>query len=155
MLEIFLPKISTGGDEKKDKAEWEAIAHSSSATQREQINLFEIYLSKLSAKTKEIDDKVQEIENLKININKVKDEANDSLKTTRNTQGLVFFGFFALVFVVIGIGYGYWQFIFTASKNEDYKYGLSEKINNNQNEMKNLKFCLGNNKWLNPKCFEN
>jgi len=154
-MEIFLPKTSTGGGEKKDGAEWEAIAHSSSATQKEQINSFQIYLSKLSAKTKEIDGKVQEIENLKVDIGKIKKEADYSLKITGDTRGLVFFGFFALVFVVIGIAYGYWQFVFTASKNEDYRYGLSEKINNTEDQIKTLKLCLNSSKWLNPKCFEN
>lgn len=152
-MEIFLPKSDTGGDE-KTKQEWEAIAHSSTATQKEQINAFEVYLSKLSKKTKEIDDKIQEIENVKIDIQKIRKGADDSLKITRDTRGLVFFGFLALVLVVIGIAFGYWQFIFTASKNEDYKYGLSEKINNNLNEIKKLKLCLDSNKWLNPKCLE-
>lgn len=154
-MKIFLPKSSTGGDENKDKTEWEAIGHSSSATQKEQIKLFESYLSKLSTKTKEIDDKVQEIESLKKDIKDIKNEANDSLNITRDTRGLAFFGFFALLLVVIGIAYGYWEFIFTSAKNDDYKFSLSERLNNNENQIKNLKLCLDSSKWLNPKCFTN
>lgn len=154
-MEILLPKSNTGGDESKDQTEWEAIGHSSSATQKEQIKLFGDYLSKLSAKTKYLDEKVQEIESLKKDIEKIKGEANDSLNITRDTRGLAFFGFFALLLVVIGIAYGYWEFISTSSKNDDYRFSLSERLNNNENQIKLLKECLDISKWLNPKCLEN
>jgi len=157
-MSIFLPKPNTDDQTGGPKTEWESVEHIST-TQRKDIIAFETYISKLSERLKKIDIDTSNSERkyflMEERVDKIGKTVEKTEKTSDKIINLVFFGFFALVFVVLGIGYGYWQFIFTASKNEDYKYGLSEKINNNQNEIKNLKFCLGNNKWLNPKCFEN
>lgn len=150
-MEIFLPKSDATDQTGDPKSEWESVEHASK-TQREAIFSFETYISKLSERLREIHIKTSETEK---RYSLVEEKVNKTDKTSDRIMSLVIFGFFALLIVVIGIAYGYWQFIFTASKNEDYKYGLSEKINNNLNEIKNLKLCLDSNKWLNPKCFEN
>lgn len=146
-MEIFLPKTVTGGEE-KDKTEWEAIAHSSSATQRDQINLFASYFSILSAKTKEIDDKVREIDG-------VKNEASKTLERLNSVQGIVFYGFVVMVFMLAALIFAYIEFVYSGSKNDDYKYGLSERVINSENDIKSLKKCLSASRWLSPLCLDN
>lgn len=149
-MDIHIPKNSeTGGQNNQN---WNVVNNTSSMTQREQLRLFEEYLSAISKKTKELDEKIQDFTLFK---NQTEDKVRETLKVTNNTNSLVYFGFFALVFVVLGIAYGYWQFIFTSSKNEDYRYGISEKINSQKQEIENLKNCLSFSKWLNPKCLQN
>lgn len=87
-------------------------------------------------------------------INKQKKEVKETFDIAKDTRSLVVFGFFALLIVVIGIAYGYWQFIYTASRNDDYRYKVSEKIFQNssdisevKNGLKELKNCLRLGGW--------
>jgi hypothetical protein len=146
-MEIYLPESGTGGNEK----DWQPHTHIFSATQKQQINTLVEYQAILSKKLKEIDEKVVELYLLKEDILNSKKDAESTLKKTKNTEALVIFGFFALLLVVIGIGYGYWQFVFDSSKNDDYRYGLSDKIKDQSNEFKDLKECLKLGGW--NKCF--
>lgn len=151
MSEIHLPNSDTGGKNTLDT--W-GVVSDSAKTQKQAIENFQEYLSRLSKKTKEIDEKVQEIDQLKEEIIKIKQEAGDSLKITHDTRGLVFFGWFALVFVVIGIAFGYWMFVKDSVKNDDLKFGITQKISEQEKELEKLKVCLLGSKWLNPKCLE-
>ena|SRR3989344_9207953 len=143
-MEILLPTTITGGGE-KDKTEWEAIAHSSSATQREQISLYATYLSKLSAKTKELDDKVR-------GIDEVKNEARKTLDKLNNVQSLVFYGFIIMVFMLAALIFGYIEFVYSGSKNSDYQYILLERAMKSENDLRIFKNCLNTSRWLNPIC---
>ncbi len=149
-MEINIPKNSETGGHPKNS--WETVNHPSFMTQKEQIHLFGEYFSALSKKTKEIDEKIISFNLFK---QETENKVTETLKTIKDTHALVFFGFFALVFVILGIAYGYWQFVFTSSKNEDYRYGLSDKINTQEKEIQSLKNCLAISKWLNPKCLGN
>jgi len=146
-MKILLPKSSNTG-------KWEEISHSSSGTQKEQLHLYGTYLSKLSIKNQEIEEKVEEISVLKDEILKTKKDAADSLRITRDTRGLVYFGFFALIFVVIGIAFGYFEFVSTSALNNTDKSDLSKQFAKNQMEIINLKSCLDISRWLNPKCLQ-
>ena len=96
-------------------------------------------------------DRIEKISN---QLKDLKDKAEYSLKLSKDAIDLVIIGFIALVIVVIGIGYGFWQFIYTASKNDDYRYNISEKINRNTQDIydikkaeDNFKNCLKNGGW--------
>jgi hypothetical protein len=146
-MEIYLPKSNTDSSQTGGSSKWEATERGSQ-TQRQALVTFEMYLSKLSAKTKEIDEKVQEIENIKT-------KANNLLKRVKSMEYLLIFGFLVLSVMVAGVVISYVEFVYSGSKNDDYKYNLSEKVNNNNNSIKMLKNCLDSNRWLNPKCLEN
>ena len=82
-------------------------------------------------------------------VEKQKEEVKEAIYIARESRSYVFYGFVALLIFVIGIAIGYWQFIYTASKNDDYRYNMSEKIFKNtadiskaMNDLKELKNCL-------------
>src|SRR3989344_2017849 len=87
-------------------------------------------------------------------IKKLTNDVKESLELSKNTFSLVIFGFFALLVIVIGVAFGYWEFVYTASKNEDYRYNISEKINKNtydivdiKRDLDNFKNCLKSGGW--------
>lgn len=57
-MDIFLPTSETGGEIDRGKEHWEAKAHASSESAKNQIVAFEGYFSKLSKRTKEIDEEL-------------------------------------------------------------------------------------------------
>ncbi len=142
-MDILLPKSSTGGNEDN----WQTVEHSFTTTQKEQIKSYAEYISLLGTKTREIEGKVAEIYLLKDDILKSKKDAQEALDKIKDTHALVIFGFFALLLVVIGICYGYWQFVFDSSRNEDYRYGVMQKINDQNKDLENLKKCLKGGGW--------
>lgn len=101
-----------------------------------------------------------EIKKISEQLKKLQEKAEYSLKLSKDAVNLVVVGFIALVIVVMGIGYGYWQFIYDNSRNEDYRYNVQEKLNKNTNDFDNLKKdfnsfknCLKSGGWngcLNP-----
>lgn len=81
-MEIFLPTTETGGGD-KDKEHWEIKAHISTATEKEQIVAFGKYFSKLSKKTKEIDDQLtRDSETIRL----AKENAEKILKISEDTR---------------------------------------------------------------------
>lgn len=59
-----------------------------------------------------------------------------------------------LMFMLASLIYGYWQFVYDSSRNDDYRYGLSQSINDQktqiellQNELSSLKKCLAAGGW--------
>lgn len=112
-------------------------------------------VKELQTLKEEISEKLNIFKEVIKNIELLEKNAERAVKKSENAQNFVVYGFIALIFVVAGLVFSYIEFVYSGSKNDDYKYNLSEKINNNLNEIKNLKLCLDSNKWLNPKCFEN
>ena len=47
-----------------------------------------------------------------------------------------------LLVMVAGLVFVYIEFVYSGSKNDDYKYNLSQQVNNQEAEMKILKICL-------------
>ncbi len=78
-------------------------------------------------------------------------EQNTELKQQKN---IIYLGFIVIIFMVVGIVFSYIEFVYSGSRNDDYKYNLSEKVFNQETNIKILKNCLNISKWLNPKCFE-
>lgn len=148
-MDIFIPKNSdTGG---KNTESWDTKDYLSGGTQKEQLKTMVEYFSALSKKTKELDDSIIAFSLFE---KETKETVKKILSTTNNTQSLVFFGFSALVFVVIGIAYGYWEFVSSSTKNDDYKYNILNKIETQGYKIESLKECLLISKWLNPKCLD-
>ncbi len=147
-MEIFLPKTDTGGNE-KSKDYWETKAHESSATQKEQIISFGEYFSKLSKKTKEID---EELSSARETIKLADENAKKTLRISEDTRALVVFGFFVLLLMVAGMILAYWQFIYLDGK-ETNKEIIENKIKmieiESQSEI--FKNCLKSGGW--SKCF--
>lgn len=99
---------------------------------------------------------------------KTEKQAKESLDTAKETKTLVWLGFIAILVVVIGIAFGYWQFIYTASNNEDYRYGLMEQLkfqkiqinelNSSISEFKKMQDILdcqkGKKYWQYEQCFK-
>lgn len=150
-MDIFLPKENNDSKTGEPSKDWEAIAHTS-PTHKKAIASFEKYISILSERLKDIDIKTSDADRRR---SLLEEKINKIEYISEKTINLVYFGFFALLIVVIGIGYGYWQFIKDSVRNDDLKYGISERIIDQENEVKMLKLCLSSNKWLNPKCFDN
>ena len=121
-------------------------------TQREAIVALESHLSRISEKTKSSDLRLSEY--LKI-ASSAEQKVKETLEEVEKTKSMVYLGFWALSIIVIGITFSYIEFVYSGSKNDDYKYNLSEKVNNNESEIKILKMCLASNQWFNPKCFAN
>ena len=148
-MEIFLPKENKDSETGGPK-EWEAISHTSS-TQKEAIASFEKYISKLSERLKEVDKDVSEKEKRNTLL---EEKMKEIEKVSGWTFNLVVAGWLGLLFVVIGIIFGYYQFIKDSVKNDDLKFGITQKINEQEKELEKLKICLSASKWLNPKCLE-
>jgi len=74
---------------------------------------------------------------------KASSNAKEALKEAKDSKHLVIFGFIALVVLlfisVAGFLFGYFQIINSTLIDRDYKYGLTEKINNQNIEIKNCK----------------
>lgn len=145
-MAIFLPKSDTDAS-KTGGSEWETIEHTSQ-TQREAIVAFETYLSKLSEKIKNIDKDVSDYKKIASSIN---EDVEKTKTVSEKTRDLVIFGFFVLLLMVIAIIFSYIEFIYSGSKNDDYKYNLSQQVNNQENEIDMLKLCLKAGGW--GKCF--
>jgi hypothetical protein len=147
-MEIFLPKTDTGGNEKSSDY-WEAKTHESSATQKEQIISFGEYFSKLSKKTKEIN---EELSIAKETIKLADENAKKTLRISEDTRALVIFGFLVLLLMVAGMILAYWQFIYLDGK-ETNKEIIENKIKmieiESQSEI--FKNCLKSGGW--SKCF--
>lgn len=91
--------------------------------------------------------KVKDFDNLKI-------EASRAVAKSERTESLLIYGFIFLVITVSAMAFSYIEFVYSGSKNDDYKYNISEKLNSTKNEIDFLKICLASNKWLNPDCFK-
>ena len=76
-------------------------------------------------------------------------------KKIKDAQDLMHLVVIVLLVMVGAMVFSYIEFVYSGSRNDDYKYSLLEKVNNNENSLKMLKICLASSKWLNPKCFEN
>ncbi len=123
-------------------------------------------LNEIAQLKDEVSIKLVTIEKEIRNIGELKEDAEKAVRKSEKTENLVLFGFFVLLVMVAGLVIAYTQFVYSGSKNDDYRYELSQridgqqyellqKISNQQNDIKILKLCLVSNKWLNPKCFEN
>lgn len=72
---------------------------------------------------------------------------------------LTYLGFLILLVMFLGLLLGYWQFMYTAGKNEDYRYDSIYNMESDRkleivklnNELENLKTCLKLDGW--KQCF--
>jgi len=123
-MEIFLPKTETGGGE-KDKEQWEAKAHASSATEKEQIVAFGEYFAKLSKKLKELDgaaDVTQKnIEDIKEDIEVTKESTKQATTFMMTVAGVIIIAFF-LAAIPIFLDY--------LKNNEDRYEKVTDKLEN-------------------------
>lgn len=76
-------------------------------------------------------------------------------KTIGRIETITYLGFFIIILMVFSMVASYIEFIYSSVRNDDYKYNLSTKVNDTDNQMKILKNCLNVSGWLNPKCLEN
>lgn len=93
----------------------------------------------------------QRVADLEAKLQKILKDAKESLEVNRDTRALTFFGFFALVIVVIGIAFGYWQFISMANQNNtnvnDQLIKNTYDISGIKKDLNNLKICLKSGGW--------
>jgi len=85
----------------------------------------------------------------------IRDDARDTRKTVTRMENITYLGFIVLIFMLMGLVFVYIEFVYSGSKNDDYKYDLSRKLSDSENEIKILKICLNTSGWLNPQCFKN
>lgn len=134
-----------------------------SATQKELVGIYGKHLESLSERTKEIDGKIFTEEKRSDDLKK---EITKTSKDNKRIETLVYVGFLALLFVVIGVVAGYWVYVFESVQKDDYKYGFSEKINSQNQEIINLQNdnkkllqiinCQKTRKyWQYEECFKN
>lgn len=60
---------------------------------------------------------------------------------------LVVFGFIVLLIMVAAILFSYVEFVYSGSKNDDYKYTLSERVSELQTKFDTLKACFKAGGW--------
>jgi hypothetical protein len=146
-MAIFLPKSDTDTS-KTGGSEWEAIEHTSQ-TQREAIGAFEIYLSKLSEKIKNIDKDVSDYKRI---ASLISEDVEKTKTVSEKTRDLVIFGFFVLLLMVAGMVLTYWQFIYLDNKDTN-KQILDNKLQMIEMEKNSeiFKNCLKLGGW--NKCF--
>lgn len=147
-IQEILPQESSTGENEQG---YKISEDFETKTQKQKISTLAELYSGLASKTAS----VGELMLLKDEIIEIKDEANKSLRIMERTRDLVFFGFFVLLVMVVTMLATYMEFVYSGSKNDDYKYSLSIKVSDIENQMKSLKECLDVSKWLNPKCFAN
>ena len=63
------------------------------------------------------------------NVESLEKKCRKSSKNSENAHNLVVYGFIVLIFVVVGLVFSSIEFVYSGSKNDDYKYNLSEKSN--------------------------
>ena len=149
-MEIYSPKNSeTGGEVSVDN--WETVhIDENSLTKKNALSTFQQYFelfSDLSLRTKEIGFKLTK-DSKRIDLAEKK--TNRILKETNRVATLVYVGFIALLIVVIGIAFGYWEFIYTSNIN-NYRPNVLEKIDKNTSDLEKLKTCLKEGGW--NRCF--
>lgn len=128
-MEFHVPQNSSTASDGDSLDEWEQVEYDSkNKSQKKQLNTFAQILADISKKTKEIDEKVAVVEGIRA-------QAVKTLKEIEDTKSLVYFGFFALLLVVIGIAFGYWNSLSQGIANNDNVFHLMEKINENENEI--------------------
>lgn len=86
--------------------------------------------------------------NLKIAERKVKDaekSAEKTLKIAEKTRDLVIIGFFVLLFMLAGLVFTYWQFMYTEAKN-NYNSNVQSQLEltKTTDQLQALKNCLKN-----------
>jgi hypothetical protein len=75
---------------------------------------------------------------IKKEVEKSKGDLQTAVKKIEYIDHLTHYGFVALILVVAGLVFGYWQFVFDSVRKDDYKYGFTEKINSQNQEIINL-----------------
>lgn len=81
-------------------------------------------------------------------INYLKRDAENAVRNSEKAQSYVFFGFIALVFIVAGLVFAYWQF--TYSDNKDNQNQIMENkfdLENTGKDLNNFKSCLKSGGW--------
>lgn len=86
---------------------------------------------------------------------KINKETQKNEKIIGRIETITYLGFFIIILMLLAIIASYFEFVYSGIKNDDYKYSLSERVNNNENSLRMLKNCLDSSEWLNPKCFKN
>ena len=81
----------------------------------------------------------------------IKNEAVKTNRTIERIENITYLGLIIIIFMVLGLVFGYIEFVYSGSKNDDYKYNLSQQVNNQENEINMLKLCLKAGGW--NKCF--
>lgn len=140
-MSLLIPNNSDTGGNIEER--WTMMEISKSATQKELVEIYGKSLESLSERTKEIDGKILVEEK---RFNDLKKEIDKAAKENNRIGTLVYVGFLALLFVVIGVVAGYWIYVFDSTRKDDYKYGFSEKMNSQNQEIINLQ--NGNKKLL-------
>lgn len=143
-MEIQVPKIDTN-EPKKSNDQWDTISvtYKTETGEEQTTPVLEIlgYFSKLSQKTRELDDKLT---SFGPRMDLAEENAEKILKVTEKTQNLVIFGFFVLLLMVAGLVFAYWQFT--------YENGLATQQKILELEQKSaaldsLKKCLAAGGW--------
>ncbi len=79
-----------------------------------------------------------DLERLTDEVGKTKNDAEKALKEVEIARALVAFGFFVMFLMVVGLVVGYWRYVSDSVRKDDYKYGISERINGQKQEIINL-----------------
>ncbi len=65
----------------------------------------------------------------------------------RHTETITYFGFFIIVLMIVALVFSYIEFVYSGSKNDDYKYNISQQVSEQGAELKLLKECLKLGGW--------
>lgn len=94
------------------------------------------------------DETVKTIVKLRAEVEKIRDEAKDSLETARDTRALVFLGFFILLFMIAGLVFAYWQFTYSANREiRDQLIENKFKMLDIEKDFQAFKKCLEAGGW--------
>ena len=96
-----------------------------------------------------------DIDSYRRELKSIKEDAEKTKKMMGRIENITYLGFLIIILMVVSLVFSYIEFIYSGSKNDDYKYNLLEKVSENKNQIDNLKLCLDNSRWFNPKCFGN
>ena len=113
----------------------------------------------------DLEELTNELKLQKDEVNETKNKAKQVLDEVKDMKALMMFGLFIMLLMVVGLVFGYWQYIYDSVRRDDYKYGFFEKINNQNQEILKLKEenkklletadCQKNKKyWQYEECFK-
>lgn len=108
-------------------------------------------IAKLARENPPKEDSTGDITEYRRELKVIKDEAVKTNRTVERIENITYLGLIIIIFMVFGLVFGYIEFVYSGSKNDDYKYNLSQQVNNQENEIDMLKLCLKAGGW--NKCF--
>ncbi|MDO8565820.1 MAG: hypothetical protein Q7S04_01370 [Candidatus Moranbacteria bacterium] len=159
-MSLLIPNNSDTGGNVEER--WAIMEISKSATQKELVEMYGKHLESLSERTKEIDGKILTAEK---RFDDLKKEIDRAGKDNDRISGLVYVGFIALLIVVIGLAFGYVEYIYGGAILDSYRLDLGvktesnsfsiQKLNNKVEILDSISTCQKYKKYWNyDQCFK-